>query len=81
MQAATMTQELALGTSDVTAIGVTAIDVRMWVRRGVRLLFLAAGIAATAWIMGQYGTLLVYGLPAPFLRRIVVPAHEAAVRI
>lgn len=70
MQAATMTPELALGTSDVAAI-----DVGLWVRRGARLLFLAAGIAATAWIMGQYGTLLVYGLPAPFLRRIVVPAH------
>ncbi|HEY8535481.1 MAG TPA: hypothetical protein VIL25_03495 [Vicinamibacterales bacterium] len=51
--------------------GVQVIDVRPWVRRGIRLLFLAAGVAMTAWIMGQYGTLLVYGLPAPLVRRVV----------
>ena len=33
---------------------------------------MVVGIAATAWILGQYGTMLVYGLPAPFIRRVRV---------
>lgn len=66
MQATIAAPHLTLGRADVLTI-----DVRLWVRRGIRLLFLAAGIAATAWIMGQYGTFLVYGLPAPLLRRVV----------
>ena len=35
---------------------------------------MVVGIAATAWILGQYGTILVYGLPAPFIRRVRVAA-------
>ncbi|HEX7085493.1 MAG TPA: hypothetical protein VF198_03965 [Vicinamibacterales bacterium] len=73
MQATIAAPQLTLGRTDVPAI-----DVRLWVRRGARLLFLAAGIAVTAWIMGQYGTFLVYGLPAPLLRRVVPGSPETA---
>ena len=70
MQAATMTRELVMAHDAID----TTIDVQLWVRRAVRVAFLLAGIATTAWIMGQYGTLLVYGLPAPFLKRVVTGA-------
>lgn len=73
MQATIAATHLTLGRTDVPAI-----DARLWVRRGLRLLFLAVGVAATAWIMGQYGTFLVYGLPAPFVRRVVSGSPEAA---
>ena len=35
---------------------------------------LVVGLVATAYILGQYDSLLVYGLPAPFLRRVPVNA-------
>ena len=38
----------------------------------IKVAFMVVGIAATAWILGQYGTILVYGLPAPFIRRVPV---------
>jgi len=73
MQAATMTRdmvmapELTMAPSDRT---------RQTVKTVVTVAFLVVGVAATAWIMGQFGMLLVYGLPAPFIRR--VPVAQAA---
>ena len=40
--------------------------------------FVVVGVAATVWILGQFGTLMVYGLPAPFIRRIPSRLAEAA---
>ena len=73
MQAATMTRdmvmapELTMASNDWT---------RQTVKTVVSVAFLVVGVAATAWIMGQFGMLLVYGLPAPFIRR--VPVAQAA---
>jgi len=39
---------------------------------------IVSGVAATMFILGHMGTLVVYGLPAPFLRRVPVRAAEAA---
>jgi transcriptional regulator GlxA family with amidase domain len=76
MQAAAtmMTQELVMSSPTLSAA--TAEETRQWLRSAAKVTFLVIGIAATAWILGQYGMILVYGLPAPFLRR--VPVAEAA---
>ena len=72
--AATMTRDLVMTSPTLSAA--TAEETRQWLRRAAKVMFMVIGIAATAWILGQYGTILVYGLPAPFLRR--VPVAEAA---
>lgn len=74
MQAAlaTMTPELAM------AAPTTSVETRAWSRidghKVVKVAFLVVGLAATAFILGQYDSLLVYGLPAPFLRRVPLNA-------
>ena len=67
--AATMTPELVMATPTVSAEMETP---KVDGRRIAKVVFLVAGIAATAFILGQYDSLLVYGLPAPFLRRVPV---------
>jgi len=73
MQAATMTRDMVMMAPTMSA---TSAETREWLRRAAKIAFLVVGIAATAWILGQYGTILVYGLPAPFIRR--VPVYAAA---
>ena len=55
-------------------LSVTRDETRQWVAKAVKVAFIVVGVAATAWILGQYGTILVYGLPAPFIRRVPVAA-------
>lgn len=68
--AATMTRDLVMTAPTFSATEET----RQWLRTATRIAFLVVGVAATAWILGLYGTLLVYGLPAPFVRRVPVAA-------
>jgi hypothetical protein len=72
--AATMTPELVMVAEAATTD--TSTWSRIDGRRVAKLAFLVVGLAATAFILGQYDSLLVYGLPAPFLRR--VPVTDAA---
>ena len=51
---------------------------KLWARRIAMGAMLVAGIAATVYILGHMGALVVYGLPAPFLRRVPVRAVEVA---
>jgi hypothetical protein len=74
MQAATMNPELVM--SD--AVAISAADAWQWARRIAFAAIIVAGVAATMFILGHMGTLVVYGLPAPFLRRVPVRAAEAA---
>lgn len=67
MQAATMTRDMAMAAPAIPVMGDQA---RQWLRQAVKVAFIVVGVAATAWILGQYGTFLVYGLPAPFIRRV-----------
>ena len=67
MQAATMTRDMVMA---APTMSVTNEETREWLRRAAKIAFMVVGIAATAWILGQYGTILVYGLPAPFIRRV-----------
>lgn len=67
MQAATMTRDMVMVAPTMSA---TSEQTRQWLRRAAKIAFMVVGIAATAWILGQFGTLLVYGLPAPFIRRV-----------
>ena len=67
--AATMTPELVMTTSVETGAWP-----RIDGRRVAKIAFLVVGLVATAFILGQYNSLLVYGLPAPFLRRVPVNA-------
>ncbi len=67
MQAATMTRDMVMMAPTMSA---TSEETRQWLRRAIKVVFMVIGIAATAWILGQYGTILVYGLPAPFIRRV-----------
>jgi transcriptional regulator GlxA family with amidase domain len=67
MQAATMTRDMVMVAPTMSA---TSEEAREWLRRAAKIAFMVVGIAATAWILGQYGTILVYGLPAPFIRRV-----------
>lgn len=67
--AATMTPGLVMVPPTVSAeVETPKVDGR----RIAKVVFLVVGIAATAFILGQYDSLLVYGLPAPFLRRVPV---------
>lgn len=69
MQAAgTMTAELVM-VEPMAAARVDADVARVWFRRLAYATFLVVGVVATVMILGQLGTLAVYGLPAPFLRR------------
>jgi transcriptional regulator GlxA family with amidase domain len=67
MQAATMTRDMVMV---APTLSVTSEQTRQWLRCAVKVAFMVVGIAATAWILGQFGTILVYGLPAPFIRRV-----------
>jgi hypothetical protein len=72
MQAATMTRDLVMVDASVISSEVP------WqlVRRIAFFALIAAGVGMTAWILGHFGVLAVYGLPAPFIRR--VPTTAAA---
>jgi hypothetical protein len=74
MQAATMTRELVM-TEAAEASVATAM---LWARRIALGAMLVAGIAATVYILGHMGAMVVYGLPAPFLRRVPVRVLEMA---
>jgi hypothetical protein len=74
MQAATMNPELVM----TGAVEISSADVWQWTRRIAIGALIVAGVAATVFILGHMGTLVVYGLPAPFLRRVPVRAAEAA---
>jgi hypothetical protein len=71
MQAATMTRDMVMV---APTMSVTSDETRQWLGRAIKIAFMVVGVAATAWILGQYGTILVYGLPAPFIRRVPVAA-------
>ena len=71
MQAATMTRDMVMVAPTLSA---PSDETREWLRRATKVAFMVLGIAATAWILGQYGMILVYGLPAPFIRRVRVAA-------
>ena len=75
MQAATMTPDLMMVG---TAATMTVEARRAWMRKALAVAFVVVGVAATAWILGQFGTLMVYGLPAPFISRIPARFAEAA---
>jgi len=78
MQAATMTRELVMPRELVMAEAAEAsvAAAKLWARRIAFGAMLAVGIAATVYILGHMGAMVVYGLPAPFLRRVPVPAVE-----
>jgi hypothetical protein len=74
MQAATMTREMVMTQTlemDVEAARQLGRRLAMWALIGV-------GVVATVWILSHMGSLAVYGLPAPFLRRVPVRNAEAA---
>ena len=73
MQAATatMTRELVMA----EAVEVSAATARLWARRIALGAMMAMGVGATIYILGHIGVLVVYGLPAPFLRRVPVPVR------
>ena len=72
MQAVTLTRELVMAEAAEASIATA----RLWARRIALSVMLAAAIAATIYILGHMGTLVVYGLPAPLLRRVPVGAAE-----
>ena len=74
MQAATMTREMVMTRPldiDVDAARQLGRRLAVWALIGV-------GIVATMWILSHMGSIAVYGLPAPFLRRVPVRNAEAA---
>lgn len=71
MQAATMTRDMVMAAPSISA---PSEQTRESFRRWTRIAFLVIGVAATAYILGLYGTILVYGLPAPFIRRVPIAA-------
>jgi hypothetical protein len=74
MQAATMTREMVMTRTldiDVEAARQFGHRLAVWALIGV-------GIVATMWILSHMGSVAVYGLPAPFLRRVPVRNAEAA---
>jgi hypothetical protein len=74
MQAATMTREMVMTRTldiDVDAARQLGRRLAVWALIGV-------GIVATMWILSHMGSIAVYGLPAPFLRRVPVRNAEAA---
>jgi hypothetical protein len=70
VQVATMTGQRVMGEANA----VTWEAMRLWTRRVLQATFIVAGLAMTVYILGHMGALVVYGLPAPFLRRIPVRA-------
>jgi hypothetical protein len=64
MQAATMTRELVMAEAAEASVATA----KLWARR--------IAFGAMVYILGHMGALVVYGLPAPFLRRVPVPALE-----
>ena len=73
MQAATLTRELVMAEAAEASVATVAL----WARRIALSAMLVAGIATTIYILGHMGALVVYGLPAPFLRRVPVRTAEA----
>ena len=74
MQAATMTREMVMTRTfdvDVEAARELGRRLAVWA-------IIAVGVVATIWILSHMGSLAVYGLPAPFLRRVPVRNAEAA---
>ena len=68
MQAATMTREMVMTRTfdvDVEAARELGRRLAVWAIIGVV-------VVATIWILSHMGSLAVYGLPAPFLRRVLV---------
>jgi hypothetical protein len=59
MQAATMTRELVMAEAAEASVA-TAM---LWARRIALGAMLVAGIAATVYILGHMGAMVVYGLP------------------
>ena len=74
MQAVTMTRELVMAEAAEASVATASL----WARRIALGAMLAVGIAATVYILGHMGALVVYGLPAPLLRRVPVRAVEVA---
>jgi len=74
MQAVTMTRELVMAEAAEASVATA----KQWARRLLLATMVVAGVAATIFILGHMGTLVVYGLPAPFLRRMPIRAAEAA---
>jgi hypothetical protein len=73
MQAAAMNAELVITDS----VEIPSIDAWQLARRILFGVMIVAGVATTLFILGHLGTLAVYGLPAPFLRRVPVRAAAA----
>jgi hypothetical protein len=73
MQAAAMNAELVITDS----VEIPSVDGWQLARRILFGAMIVAGVATTLFILGHLGTLAVYGLPAPFLRRIPVRADAA----
>ena len=46
-------------------------------RRALHVTFIVVAVAMTIYILGHLGALAVYGLPAPFVRRIPARAQAA----
>jgi hypothetical protein len=74
MQAVTMTRELVMAEAAEASVATA----KQWAHRLLLATMVVAGVAATIFILGHMGTLVVYGLPAPFLRRMPIRAAEAA---
>ena len=74
MHAATMTREMVMTRPlevDVEAARQLGRRLALWAIIGI-------GVVATIWILSHMGSLAVYGLPAPFLRRVPVRNAEVA---
>jgi hypothetical protein len=74
MQAATMNPEIVMTQTlevDVEAAQQLGRRLAVWALIGI-------GVIATVWILVHVGSLAVYGLPAPFLRRIPIRDADAA---
>lgn len=65
----TMTQDLVMVAAPALPAE-TATETTHRLARVAKIAFVVVGIAVTAWILSQFGTLLVYGLPAPLIRRV-----------
>jgi hypothetical protein len=73
MQAATMTREMVM----TQALEVDVEPARQLGRRLAVWALIGVGVVATIWILTHTGPLVVYGLPAPFLRRVPIRGAEA----
>ena len=74
MQAATMTREMVM----TRTFDVDVEAARQFGRRLAVWAVIGVGVVATIWILSHMGSLAVYGLPAPFLRRVPMGNAEAA---